>query len=154
MPRYVAFVFAIIWLGLFSYRYIDPESREARKLLSNLSSQEIMSIVVEPARSGYPTVVNKPVVISDKKTIAYFSKVLSKMSSRDPEHPNVIRAAILRIYLKGHVLGGYLEESNNDGTTFYCMSDVTSGMVYGTYLVPHGSDLFNRIAQLTATISN
>jgi len=146
--RYVAYAFAIIWLGAFSYRYINPTSREDRVILSNLSSREILSISIEPARSGYPTVVTQPVVIKDRQAIAAFSKALSQMSGHNPEHPKVTRAAILRIQLKDRVLGGYLEESSNDGTVFYCMSSVTTGWVYGTYLVPGGSELFNLIKQL------
>jgi hypothetical protein len=150
-PKWVAYagcLFAIIWLGTFSYRYINPTSREDRAILSSLASHEILSIRIEPARHGYPSAVTRPTAIDDKQTIAAFSKALSRMSSRNPEHPKVTRAAILRIQFKDRVLGGYLEESSNDGTTFYCMSNVTSGWVFGTYSIPDGGALFDAIDQL------
>nr|WP_199045285.1 hypothetical protein [Dyella sp. ASV24] len=151
--RYVAGVFLIIWIAFFSYRYVNPTSREERAILANLSSHEIVSITVEPARSGYPSVTSKPIVIRDKSEIGHFADALTKIFLREPEHPKVIRAAILRIQLKDKALGGYLEESSNDGTTFYCMSNVTSGWVFGAYSVPGGADLFDKIERLASPTS-
>jgi hypothetical protein len=149
--RYLAYAFATVWLGTFLYRYIDPTSRQDRAILRNFSSQQILSISVEPARAGYPTLVNQAVLIKDRQSIAAFSKAFSHLSGHNPEHPEVTRAAILRIQLKDRVLGGYLEESSNDGTVFYCMSGVTTGWVYGTYLVPDGGELFNLIKKFAPT---
>jgi hypothetical protein len=151
--RYVVGLLLIIWIGTFSYRYIDPTSREDRAILANLSSHEILSISIEPARPGYPTVVSRTVVISDSRTVESFLATLSRMSLRNPEHPKVTRAAILRIQLKDRVLGGSLEESSNDGTTFYCMSNVTSGWVFGTYAVPDGGTIFDLIERLASAPS-
>lgn len=152
--RYLAYAFATVWLGTFLYRYIDPTSRQDRAILRNFSSQQILSISVEPARAGYPTLVNQTVLIKDRQSIAAFSKAFSHLSGHNPEHPEVTRAAILRIQLKDRVLGGYLEESSNDGTVFYCMSGVTKGWVYGTYLVPDGGELFNLINEVRAHASS
>lgn len=146
--RYVAGVFLVIWIGGFSYHYVNPTSREDRAILANLSGHEILSVTVEPARSGYPSVISSAVVIHDKTAIGLFSGVLSKMILREPEHPKVTRAAILRIQLSDRVIGGYLEESSNDGTTFYCMSDITTGWVFGAYAVPKGAALLDAIEQL------
>jgi hypothetical protein len=149
--KYAACAFAIIWLVCFSYRYIDPTSRKDRAILGNLSNQEIESISIEPARQGYPTVIGRPIVVDNKQMIAVFARALSGMPTHFPEHHKVIRAAILRIQLKGRVLGGYLEESSNDGTTFYCMSNVTNGWVFGTYAVLDGHKLFDYIEQFSST---
>ncbi len=151
--RFVAIAFACIWLGIVSYRYINPTARAGRAILGDMSSQEILSLSIEPARSGYPTLVTEPIVVGDRQTIATFANALSQMSLHDPEHPNVTQAVILRIYLKGRVIGGYLEGSSNDGTTFYYMSDVRTGWVFGTYKVPKGSDLFDLIEQIASTSS-
>jgi hypothetical protein len=137
----------------FSYRYINPTSREERAILANLSRYEIVSITVEPARSGYPSVISNSIAIRDKPGIGQFSNALSKIFLREPEHPRVTRAAILRIQLKDKTLGGYLEESSNDGTTFYCMSDITSGWVFGAYSVPGGRALFDAIQRLASAAS-
>jgi len=137
----------------FSYRYINPTSREERAILANLSRYEIVSITVEPARSGYPSVISNSIAIRDKPGIGQFSNALSKIFLREPEHPRVTRAAILRIQLKDKTLGGYLEESSNDGTTFYCMSDITSDWVFGAYSVPGGGALFDAIPRLASAAS-
>lgn len=151
--RFVVIVFAAIWLAGFSYRFINPTARAGRAALNNLSSQEILSLSIEPARLGYPTVVTGPLAVTDKQTISVFADALSRMSTHNPEHPNVTQAVILRIQLKDRVIGGYLEGSSNDGTTFYYMSAVNTGWVFGTYLVPKGSDLFNLIRRIASASS-
>jgi hypothetical protein len=150
-PKWVRFVligFAAIWLGVFLYRYINPTARAGRAVLGNLSSQEILSLSIEPARSGYPTLVTEPIVVRDRQAISVFANALSQMPTHNPEHPNVTQAVILRIQLKDRVIGGYLEGSSNDGTTFYYMSGVNTGWVFGTYWVLKGSDLFKLIRQI------
>ena len=153
LVRFVAIAFAAIWLGVSSYHYINPTAREGRALLGNLSSQEILSLSIEPARRGYPTLLTEPIVVTDKQTISAFAGALSQIPTRNPEHPNVNQAVVLRIQLKDRVIGGYLEGSSNDGTTFYYMSDVNTGWVFGTYWVPKGSDLFNLIRQIASASS-
>lgn len=148
--QYVGYAFLIVWVGVFSYRYIDPVSRKDRTVLSNISRHEILSITIEPARAGYPTAINSPIVIDDKATISALSKALSRMSLRNPEHPKVTRAVILRLQMKDRVIGGSLEESSNDGASFYCMSDVTTGWIYGIYAVPGGRDIFDAITKLSS----
>ena len=148
--QYVGYAFLIVWVGVFSYRYIDPVSRKDRTVLSNISRHEILSITIEPARAGYPTAINSPIVIDDKATISALSKALSRMSLRNPEHPKITRAVILRLQMKDRVIGGSLEESSNDGASFYCMSDVTTGWIYGIYAVPGGRDIFDAITKLSS----
>ncbi|MBE1162882.1 hypothetical protein [Dyella acidiphila] len=148
--KYLVCTFAFVWLGVVSYQYVNPTSREDRAILEHLSAQQIQSISIEPARAGYPTAIKYPIAIDDQQMIGVFSKAMSGMPIHHPEHPRVTHAVTLRIKLRNRVIGGYLEESDNDGTTFYCMSDVTAGWVFGTYTVSDGGKLFELIGQLAA----
>jgi hypothetical protein len=147
----IAWVIFFACIASSAYRYINPTAREDRAILNNLAGHDIQSISIEPARPGLPTVVNRPMNINDAQSIAVISSELSGMYAHKSRRPVVFRAVILRIRFKDRVLGGYLEESTNNGTTFYCMSDVTKGWTFGTYSVPRGHELFNYIEQLKNT---
>jgi hypothetical protein len=69
------------------------------------------------------------------------------MSRRSPEHPQVTQAVVLSIHMEGRVIGGYLEESSNDGTTFYYMSKINTRWVFGTYRIPNGEHIFDLISK-------
>jgi hypothetical protein len=138
-------------LGTFSYRYINPTARAGRATLANLADQDIVSISIEPAK--YASMVDAPVVIRDKQSLSALAKALSNMPGHLPDHPKINRSVVLRIRLKDRVIGGELDGSSNDGTTFYYMSDVGTGWVFGTYLVPPNRDIFRLIKQLLGSDS-
>jgi hypothetical protein len=140
-------VVVAIWLGLFMFPYINPDARDGRAILHKLSNQDITFISIEPARRGRPSSVKEPLIIRDRKAIAAIVDALSSMSRRSPEHPQVTQAVVLSIHMEGRVIGGYLEESSNDGTTFYYMSKINTGWVFGTYRIPKGERIFDLISK-------
>jgi hypothetical protein len=148
--------FAILWclvvaliLGTCSYRFVSPEARAGRAIFNNLSEQDIRYISIEPAQ--YESLVSSPVVIRDKETIAAFAKALSRLPSHFPNHPNVTKAVVLRIGLRDGVIGGELRESSNNGTSFYYMSNVSTGWVFQTYLVPRSRGIFDLIQKVLSS---
>lgn len=143
--QYAAALTAVVWLGAFSYRYVAPSSRHARMALSHFPQQQITSITIEPANSEGPATIAHPLIIKDAEAIHSFAAMFSHLVERNPEHPNVTQEVMLRIQTKSTLLIGRLKQSDNDGTYFYCMSNVPNGLIYGTYQVPQGKELFNLI---------
>lgn len=145
-------IFPIAWclivslmLGTCSYRHVSPTAREGRSIFEHLAAQEIRSIAIEPAE--YSSMVSRPVVIRDPRTIAAFAKALTNMPTHLPNHPKVTRAVVLRIQLRDKVIGGELFETSNNGITFYYMSDVNTGWVFASYRVPRSRGIFEIIEQ-------
>lgn len=143
--RYTAAAFAVVWLGAFSYRYVDPSSRHARMVLSHFPQQEVTSITIEPAGSKGLVTIAHPLTIEDAEAIHSFAVAFSHLVERNPEHPDITQEVMLRIQTKDTLLVGRLKQSSNDGTYFYCMSNIPNGWIFGTYLVPHGKELFDLI---------
>ena len=143
--QYAAALFAAVWLGAFSYRYVDPSSRHARMVLSHFPQQQVTSITIEPANSGSLATIAHPLTIKDAEAIHSFAAMFSHLVEHNPEHPNVTQEVMLRIQTKDTLLVGRLKQSNNDGTYFYCMSNIPNGWIFGTYRAPQGKELFDLI---------
>ena len=152
--HFLAGLFAFVWLGLVSYRYISPSAWEGRSIFRNLSNHDVVSLSIEPARYGYPSLVRKVIVVKDKKMISSLAEALSNLPEHSPEHPRTTRAVIIRIKLKDRVLGGYLEDRGNDGATFYYMSGVSTGWCFATYRVPNDRHVFDLVEEAIKESAN
>ena len=130
----------------YFYQSFSKDAREARAVFRDIAQQRIVHIIVEPGR--YHSLVNAPIVVSDKQVIAAFAKALSKLPTHLPNHPQVTKSVVLRIQLEDKVIGGELVASSNNGITFYYGGDVNSGWIYESYLVPKNRGLFELVEEV------
>ncbi len=130
------------------YRNVNPSAREGRARLANLTAQPIVSIRLEPV--DFKPTIAAPIDVTDRESIAALAAALSHLPEHNPNHPHATKAVIVRIRFPDREIGGTLQLTSNDGTTFYYMSDIENGWVFGTYLVPHGEAVFDLIAALAA----
>jgi len=138
----------VLFVVATKYRDFNSSARVGRARLADLAAQQIVSIRLEPTK--YKPAITAPIDVTDRESVAALAAALSHLDEHEPNHPHALKAVIVRIRFKDREIGGLLQLTSNDGTTFYYMSEIEKGWVFGTYLVPHGEALFDQIAGLAA----
>ena len=140
-------VAAVSIITLAKYGDFNPTARAGRDKLAHLSASDVVSVRFDPTSDK--SVIAKSLTITDREQLAALVQALSPMTPFQPNHPGTSRAVVMRVTFKDREVGG---ELRGDGSTvrFYYMSDGDTGWVFGTYLVPRGSQVFDLIAQHVA----
>lgn len=150
--KITAIISALLWtlvLCWFIYIVFSPNVWRERFLFRKLDAQPITSISIEPHE--YSDYISEKMVITDAQDIRLISQSLKNLPTYAPNHPQSTRCFILRISIKDHKdIGGDICNSKNAGITFYNLSKVTTGFVYGSYRIPEDRRLFETIDAIKA----